>query len=204
MIGHSILANSSRLFTLSLPGSHTLVLPFLNAIRQMLLKDGHLRDGVNHFIRKQAIAILCSVSMLFYDFEHHPNSPAASGTSHHNPLSGSDLLSYKLTFTRLVLDLTSAEAYVKPLGKFWDTHSMLIQLSGMLVVNEWSSSLATCDIGAESELLLLVLDHLYWTEASIVQSAIEVITTLAGMYQDHEDNGWVTLPQKCLLLSLKL
>ncbi|KAG0300073.1 Ral GTPase-activating protein subunit alpha-1, partial [Linnemannia gamsii] len=193
MIGHSILANSSRLFTLSLPGSHVLVLPFLNAIRQMLLKDGHLRDGVNHFIRKQAIAILCSVSMLFYDFEHHPNSPAASGISHHHSLSGSDLLSYKLTFTRLVLDLTSAEAYVKPLGKFWDTHSMLIQLSGMLVVNEWSSSLATCDIGAESELLLLVLDHLYWTEASIVQSAIEVITTLAGMYQDHEDNGWIVL-----------
>ncbi|KAG0054973.1 Ral GTPase-activating protein subunit alpha-1, partial [Linnemannia elongata] len=166
---------------------------FYDSVIQMLLKDGHLRDGVNHFIRKQAIAILCSVSMLFYDFEHHPNSPAASGISHHNPLSGSDLLSYKLTFTRLVLDLTSAEAYVKPLGKFWDTHSMLIQLSGMLVVNEWSSSLATCDIGAESELLLLVLDHLYWTEANIVQSAIEVITTLAGMYQDHEDNGWIVL-----------
>ncbi|KAG0261110.1 Ral GTPase-activating protein subunit alpha-2, partial [Linnemannia exigua] len=193
MIGHSILANSSRLFTLSLPGSHILVLPFLNAIRQMLLKDGHLRDGVNHFIRKQAIAILCSVSMLFYDFEHQAHSPAGAGISLHHPLSGGDLLSYKLTFTRLVIDLTSAEAYVKPLGKFWDTHSMLIQLCGMLVVNEWSSSLATCDIGAESELLLLVLDHLYWTEASIVQSTVEVITTLAGMYKGHEDNGWVVL-----------
>ncbi|KAF9098514.1 Ral GTPase-activating protein subunit alpha-2 [Mortierella sp. AD031] len=193
MIGHSILANSSRLFTLSLPGSHILVLPFLNAIRQMLLKDGHLRDGVNHFIRKQAIAILCSVSMLFYDFEHRLNDRAASGVSDRHPLSGGDLLSYKLTFTRLVLDLTSAEAYVKPLGKFWDTHSMLIQLCGMLVVNEWSSSLATCDIGTESELLLLVLDHLYWTEASIVQSAVEVVTTLAGMYKDHEDNGWIVL-----------
>ncbi|KAF9931791.1 Ral GTPase-activating protein subunit alpha-1 [Linnemannia zychae] len=193
MIGHSILANSSRLFTLSLPGSHILVLPFLNAIRQMLLKDGHLREGVNHFIRKQAIAILSSVSMLFYDFKHQSNESAAAGTSRRHPFSGGDLLSYKLTFTRLILDLTSAEAYVKPLGKFWDTHSMLIQLCGMLVVNEWSSSLATCDIGAESELLLLVLDHLYWTESSIVQSAIEVITTLAGMYQDHEDNGWIVL-----------
>ncbi|KAG0030462.1 Ral GTPase-activating protein subunit alpha-1 [Podila clonocystis] len=188
MIGHSIIANSSRLFNMSLPGSHVLVLPFLNAIRSMMLKDNQLRDGVSHFIRKQAIAILCSVCMFFYDFEsktsHASSVPDTTGATH------SELLAYKLTFTRLVLDLTVAEANVRPLGKFWDTHSMLIQLCGMLVVNEWSSSLATCDIGAESELLLVVLDHLYWTEASIVQSAIEVISTLAGMYQDHEDNGW--------------
>ncbi|KAF8935660.1 Ral GTPase-activating protein subunit alpha-1 [Haplosporangium bisporale] len=189
MIGHSIIANSSRLFNMSLPGSHVLVLPFLNAIRSMMLKDNQLRDGVSHFIRKQAIAILCSVCMFFYDFEPHAGhtSMDTTGATH------SELLAYKLTFTRLVLDLTVAEANVKPLGKFWDTHSMLIQLCGMLVVNEWSSSLATCDIGAESELLLVVLDHLYWTEASIVQSAVEVISTLAGMYQDHEDNGWLIL-----------
>ncbi|KAF9285697.1 Ral GTPase-activating protein subunit alpha-1 [Mortierella antarctica] len=191
MIGHSIIANSSRLFNMSLPGSHVLVLPFLNAIRSMMLKDNQLRDGVSHFIRKQAIAILCSVCMFFYEFEpntsHTFTDPDITGATH------SELLAYKLTFTRLVLDLTVAEANVKPLGKFWDTHSMLIQLCGMLVVNEWSSSLATCDIGAESELLLVVLDHLYWTEASIVQSAVEVISTLAGMYQDHEDNGWLIL-----------
>ncbi|KAF9193953.1 Ral GTPase-activating protein subunit alpha-2 [Haplosporangium sp. Z 767] len=153
-----------------------------------LLKDGHLRDGVNHFIRKQAIAILCSVSMQFYEFQFGATSSDAQQQQ-----EGVDLLTYKRTFTRLVLDLTTAEAHVKPLGKFWDTHSMLIQLCGMLVVNEWRSSLATCDIGTESELLLLVLDHLYWTEVSIVQSAVEVITTLAGMYQDHEDNGWTVL-----------
>ncbi|ORZ10641.1 hypothetical protein BCR41DRAFT_324938 [Lobosporangium transversale] len=208
MIVHSILANSSRLFTLSLPGSHILVLPFLTAIRQMLLKDEHLRDGVNHFIRKQAIAILCSVSMLFYDFgyqnanEHskdNSDDQQKQGPLHNNASASlssnktTDLLAHKLTFTRLVLDLTLAEANVKPLTKFWDTHSMLIQLCGMLVINEWSSSLATCDISAESDLLSLVLDHLYWTEASIVQSAVEVITTLAGMYQDHEDNGWIIL-----------
>lgn len=156
-----------------------------------MLKDNQLRDGVSHFIRKQAIAILCSVCMFFYEFEpntsHTFTDPDITGATH------SELLAYKLTFTRLVLDLTVAEANVKPLGKFWDTHSMLIQLCGMLVVNEWSSSLATCDIGAESELLLVVLDHLYWTEASIVQSAVEVISTLAGMYQDHEDNGWVSV-----------
>ncbi|CAO3569063.1 unnamed protein product [Mortierella alpina] len=194
MIGHSILANSSRLFTLSLPGSHVLVMPFMNAIRQMLLKDGHLRDGVNHYIRKQAIAILCSVSMLFYDFDNgmsegqsQPSQRCTDG------LSGADLLSYKTTFTRLVLDLTLAEASVKPLGKFWDTHSMLIQLCGMLVVNEWCSNLASCDIGMESELLVLILEHLYWTEPSIVQSTVEVLTTLSGMYQDHEDNGWMIL-----------
>ncbi|KAI1298893.1 Ral GTPase-activating protein subunit alpha-2 [Mortierella claussenii] len=161
-----------------------------------LLKDGHLRDGVNHFIRKQAIAILCSVSMLFYDFAHERSEH--DGMQDHDRPRGQDasevdLLPHKLTFTRLALDLTLAEANVKPLGKFWDTHSMLIQLCGMLVVNEWSSSLATCDIGAESELLSLVLDHLYWTEASIVQNAAEVITTLAGLYQDHEDNGWIIL-----------
>ncbi|KAG0207363.1 Ral GTPase-activating protein subunit alpha-2 [Mortierella sp. GBA30] len=161
-----------------------------------LLKDGHLRDGVNHYIRKQAIAILCSVSMLFFDFENEPSESSVQQRRQQrctHGLSAADLLSYKATFTRLVLDLTSAEANVKPLGKFWDTHSMLIQLCGMLVVNEWCSSLATCDIGAESELLLLVLDHLYWTEPSIVQSAVEVVTTLAGMYQDHEDNGWFVL-----------
>ncbi|KAF9325237.1 Ral GTPase-activating protein subunit alpha-1 [Podila minutissima] len=163
---------------------------FYSCIMEML-KDNQLRDGVSHFIRKQAIAILCSVCMFFYDFEsntsHTSTAPDTTGATH------SELLAYKLTFTRLVLDLTVAEANVKPLGKFWDTHSMLIQLCGMLVVNEWSSSLATCDIGAESELLLVVLDHLYWTEASIVQSAVEVISTLAGMYQDHEDNGWLIL-----------
>lgn len=152
-----------------------------------------MRDGVNHYIRKQAIAILCSVSMLFYDFDNgtaggqpQPSQRCTDG------LSGADLLSYKTTFTRLVLDLTCAEASVKPLGKFWDTHSMLIQLCGMLVVNEWCSNLASCDIGMESELLVLVLEHLYWTEPSIVQSAVEVLTTLSGMYQDHEDNGWVS------------
>lgn len=128
--------------------------------------------------------------MLFYDFDHsdfgqfHAKDDGTSTTR-------SELLTYKQTFTRLVLDLTMAEAHVKPLGKFWDTHSMLIQLCGMLVVSEWSSSLTTCDIGVESELLLTVLDHLYWTEPSIVQSSVEVITTLSGMYQDHEDNGWV-------------
>ncbi|KAF9964855.1 Ral GTPase-activating protein subunit alpha-2, partial [Mortierella alpina] len=194
MIGHSILANSSRLFTLSLPGSHILVMPFLNAIRQMLLKDGHLRDGVNHYIRKQAIAILCSVSMLFYDFENGmPGGQSQPSQRCTDGLSGADLLSYKTTFTRLVLDLTLAEASVKPLGKFWDTHSMLIQLCGMLVVNEWCSNLASCDIGMESELLVLILEHLYWTEPSIVQSTVEVLTTLSGMYQDHEDNGWMIL-----------
>ncbi|KAF9110043.1 Ral GTPase-activating protein subunit alpha-2 [Mortierella sp. AM989] len=197
MIGHSIIANSSRLFTLSLPGSRVLVLPFLSAIRQMLLKDGNLRDGVNHFIRKHAIAILCSVSMLFYDFgnQQNRNINANQGSSpttlqDQNEI---DLLPYKLTFAGLVRDLTTAEANVKPLGKFWDTHSMLIQLCGMLVVNEWSSSLATCDYESENELLLKVLEHLYWTETSIVQNAVEVITTLAGMYQDHEDNGWIVL-----------
>ncbi|KAG0368288.1 Ral GTPase-activating protein subunit alpha-2 [Gamsiella multidivaricata] len=191
MIGHSILANSSRLFTLSLPGSHILVVPFMSAIRQMLLKDGHLRDGVNHFIRKQAIAILCSVSMLFYDFGQKDSIHIANLKE--QGFSLVDLLPHKVAFSRLVLDLTSAEANVKPLGKFWDTHSMLIQLCGMLVVNEWRSSLETCDIGTESELLLLVLNHLYWTETSIVQSAVEAITTLAGMYQDHEDSGWIIL-----------
>ncbi|KAF9999457.1 Ral GTPase-activating protein subunit alpha-2 [Entomortierella chlamydospora] len=195
MIGHSIISNSSRLFTLSLPGSHTLVLPFLSAIRHMLLKDGNLRDGVNHHIRKQAIAILCSVSMLFYDFGNQQSrrdgsSPADAAQDQDDEI---DLLSHKQTFARLVLDLTMAEANVKPLGKFWDTHSMLIQLCGMLIVNEWSSSLATCDKESENELLLKVLDHLYWTETSIVQSAVEVITTLASMYQDHEDNGWIVL-----------
>jgi len=134
--------------------------------------------------------------MLFYDFDH-----SSFGEIHDRedrvPQSGSDLLSYKQSFTRLVLDLTVAEAHVKPLGKFWDTHSMLIQLCGMLVVSEWSSSLITCDIGVESELLLTVLDHLYWTEPSIVQSSVEVITTLSGMYQDHEDNGWVILHVAC-------
>ncbi|KAF9571934.1 Ral GTPase-activating protein subunit alpha-2 [Mortierella alpina] len=194
MIGHSILANSSRLFTLSLPGSHVLVMPFLTAIRQMLLKDGHLRDGVNHYIRKQAIAILCSVSMLFYDFDNGTSSGQSQPSQRcTDGLSGADLLSYKTTFTRLVLDLTSAEASVKPLGKFWDTHSMLIQLCGMLVVNEWCSNLATCDTGMESELLVLVLEHLYWTEPGIVQSTVEVLTTLSGMYRDHEDNGWMVL-----------
>ncbi|KAF9987563.1 Ral GTPase-activating protein subunit alpha-2 [Mortierella antarctica] len=160
-----------------------------------LLKDGHLRDGVNHYIRKQAIAILCSVSMLFYDFDNGMSGETSQQQSQRctDGLSGADLLSYKTTFTRLVLDMTSAEASVKPLGKFWDTHSMLIQLCGMLVVNEWCSNLASCDIGMESELLVLVLEHLYWTEPSIVQSALEVLTTLSGMYQDHEDNGWMVL-----------
>ncbi|KAG0348001.1 Ral GTPase-activating protein subunit alpha-2 [Podila humilis] len=208
MIGHSIIANSSRLFNMSLPGSHVLVPPFLNAIRFMMLKDNQLRDGVSHFIRKQAIAILCSVCMLFYEFApcsdieslQDARTPGKSNSS-----VRSELLSYKLTFTRLVLDLTVAEANIKPLGKFWDTHSMLIQLCGILVVNEWNSSLETCDISAESELLLVVLDHLYWTEASIVQSAVEVISTLAGMYQDHEDNGWgISSLTICLALQLIL
>lgn len=153
-----------------------------------LLKDGQLRDGVNHFIRKQSIAILCSVSMLFYDFGLQQHNQE----SFDNATESTDLLPHKATFTRLVLDLTQAEANVKPLGKFWDTHSMLVQLCGVLVVNEWSSSLATCDISVESDLLLLVLDHLYWIEPSIVQSAVEVATTLASMYRDHEDNGWVS------------
>lgn len=126
--------------------------------------------------------------MLFYDFAAFGQTDAPGDRSS-QPVP--ELLSYKLTFTRLVLDLTMAEAHVKPMGKFWDTHSMLIQLCGMLVVSEWSSSLSTCDIGVESELLLMVLDHLYWTETSIVQSSLEVIATLSGMYQDHEDNGWV-------------
>ncbi|KAF9431070.1 Ral GTPase-activating protein subunit alpha-1 [Podila epigama] len=156
-----------------------------------MLKDGQLRDGVSHFSRKQAIAILCSVCMFFYDIEPAvKHAPASREQPSVTASVGSYLIPYKLTFTRLVLDLTLAEANVKPLGKFWDTHSMLIQLCGILVINEWSSSIETCDIGAESELLLCVLDHLYWTEASIVQSAVEVVSTLAGMYQDHEDNGW--------------
>ncbi|KAG0225719.1 Ral GTPase-activating protein subunit alpha-1 [Mortierella sp. GBA43] len=189
-IGHSILANSSRIFTLALPGSNVLVVPFLNAIRQMLLKDGQLRDGVNHFTRKHAIVMLCSVSMLFYDFGLQQHN---LGSLDNNTVEHSDLSPHKPTFTRLVLDLTLAEASVKPLGKFWDTHSMLVQLCGVLVVNEWGSTLATSDISVESDLLLLVLDHLYWTEASIVESAVEVVTTLAGLYQDHEDNGWIIL-----------
>lgn len=152
-----------------------------------LLKDGQLRDGVNHFTRKHAIVILSSVSMLFYDFGLQQHSQESFDNS---TVEARELLSHKPIFTRLVLDLTLAEANAKPLGKFWDTHSMLVQLCGVLVVNEWSSSLA-CDISVESDLLLLVLDHLYWTEASIVQSAVEVVTTLAGVYQDHEDNGWV-------------
>lgn len=133
--------------------------------------------------------------MLFYDFGHQStdSDDNRSDSTTATAAANVDLLPHKLTFTRLVLDLTVAEANVKPMSKFWDTHSTLVQLCGMLVVNEWSSSLATCDIGAESELLLLVLDHLYWTESSIVQSAVEVITTLAGMYQDHEDNGWVSV-----------
>ncbi|KAF9982200.1 hypothetical protein BGZ65_003133, partial [Modicella reniformis] len=193
-IGQSILVHSSRIFTLALPGSNVLVLPFLNAIRQMLLKDRQLRDGVHHFIRKQTIAIMCSVGMLFYDFGLQPQQQQQQqqqeSLADDSTAEAIDLLPHKSTFTRLVLDLTYAEANVKPLNKFWDTHSMLVQLCGILVVNEWSSSLTTCDSTLESDLLLMVLDHLYWTEASIVQSAIEVITTLAGMYQDHEDNGW--------------
>ncbi|KAF9436275.1 Ral GTPase-activating protein subunit alpha-2 [Entomortierella beljakovae] len=158
-----------------------------------LLKDGNLRDGVNHFIRKQAIAILCSVSMLFYDFgEEQADHKNTTGTASRNT-NGVNILPYKLAFAGLVRDLTSAEANVKPMGKFWDTHSMLIQLCGMLVVNEWNSSLSTCDYESENELLLKVLEHLYWTEASIVQSSVEVITTLASMYQDYEDNGWIVL-----------
>ncbi|KAF9579969.1 hypothetical protein BGW38_003560 [Lunasporangiospora selenospora] len=197
LIGQSILANSSRIFTLSLPGSHVLAAPYLTAIRQMLLKDDTLRDGISHYIRKQAIAILSSICMRFYDFQN----PVECDNAWHprNIRSGyrypkdKELFSHKKTFTRLVLDLTTAEANVKPLGKFWDTHSMLIQLCGMLVVNEWSSTLISSDIETENELLGLVLDHLYWTEASIVQSALEVITTLAGMYQDYEDNCWFIL-----------
>jgi len=134
--------------------------------------------------------------MLFYDFglQQHNQESLDNST-----MESTDLLLHKTTFTRLVLDLTLAEANVKPLGKFWDTHSMLVQLCGVLVVNEWSSSLATCEISVESNLLLLVLDHLYWIEPSIVQSAVEVATMLAGMYRDHEDNGWVSCTSESLL-----
>ncbi|KAG0225651.1 Ral GTPase-activating protein subunit alpha-1 [Actinomortierella wolfii] len=177
-IEYPILAFCSKIFSYALPGSDCLILSFLEAIRRMLLCDGQLQEGANHFIRRQAIALLASICSKFYIPQCENSVPR------NDKGSSCDILSLKPVFIQLVLDLTTAESTAKPLGKFWDTHSMLLQLCGSIVVHKWREGLDS-DEAVESKCLTAVLDHLYWSETIVVESAVQVLSTLALCYKEH-------------------
>ncbi|KAI7855415.1 hypothetical protein BDC45DRAFT_568310 [Circinella umbellata] len=192
VIIQSIIQNSGRAFSCCLPGVYILIPSFIAAIENQLLDADTIRDVPVTF-RRGCITILgslVSISNHLKDIKLDV-SKEWIGEFTEKQLSFADI---KVWLKNLLLRLVNADTTPEKIKQDPDAHCMLLGAICSLALDE----MLQCDNPQEEiiyEPLLAMVNHLYWSNISIVNTIVDCLNTFAQIYKEELDPDGVIVQE---------
>ncbi|KAI9484408.1 hypothetical protein BDB00DRAFT_148787 [Zychaea mexicana] len=188
----AIIQNSGRVFSCCLPGVYILIPSFIAAIESQLLDADSVRD-VPTSVRRGCITILgslVSISNHLADIKLDV-SKEWIGQFSEEELSFTDI---KVWLKNLLLRLVNADTSPEKIEQNTDAHCMLLgAISGLALDEILQSERPQQDIVYET--LLAMVNHLYWSNISIVNTVVDCLNTLAQIYKEDLDPDGVIVQE---------
>ncbi|KAI8144750.1 hypothetical protein BJV82DRAFT_606134 [Fennellomyces sp. T-0311] len=188
----SIIQNSGRVFSRCLPGVYILIPSFIAAIENQLLDADTIRD-VPIGVRQGCITILgslVSISNHFTDIKLDVSKDWI-GDFTEKELSFVDI---KIWLKNLLLRLVNADTTPEKIESDTDSHCMLLGAICSLTLDE----ILQCERPNQEliyETILAMVNHLYWSNISIVNTIVDCLNTLAQIYKENLDPDGVIVQE---------
>ncbi|KAJ2959225.1 hypothetical protein NQZ79_g5312 [Umbelopsis isabellina] len=185
----AILRNSIRLFSLSLPGVNILIPAFIACIRKELLEAPGVLRYTPDDVRSSCILILGSLTSVSYELdklevELSPKAAVLGKLQSHR----FKFLQVKLMLKSLYIDLIVADANIRRLAKYTDSHCMLINGLSSLLAHELTLSSSNYNREIVNPGLNILADRLYWSNLPVVIATCDALYTLISCYTHDMDS----------------
>ncbi|KAI9282378.1 hypothetical protein BC943DRAFT_328675 [Umbelopsis sp. AD052] len=183
----AVLRNCIRLFSLSLPGVNVLIPAFIACIRKELLEDSHTLRYTPDDVRSSCVLIMGSLTAISYQLGsltiELPAKAAKAGTLQSNEFTFNQV---KLMLKDLYIDLIAADANIRRMAKYTDSHCMLINGVCSLLAHE-----LTLQNNYNPEIVFptlnVLVDRLYWSNLPVVIAACDSLYSLISHYSHQTD-----------------
>lgn len=189
------MCNSGRIFSRSLPGVYILIPPFIDGIEHMLLEGDTAKD-VDSNVRRACLTILGSLVPIS---NHLTDIKISIEETNIDWISGFNERSFafadiKIWLKNLLLRLVNADTTKEKLERDTDAHCMLLGAICSLTLDE----LLQCDMPQHDliyESILAMVNHLYWSNITIVNNVVDCLNTLAQVYTEDIDPDGVIVQE---------
>ncbi|OBZ91240.1 Ral GTPase-activating protein subunit alpha-2 [Choanephora cucurbitarum] len=192
---HSILINSERLFGSCLPGVHILIPSFIDTIEKQLLNDS-IPHNVSPMVKKSCIVILGSLVSISNHLKDVSIDTSNLDLDWIEGIQGNqfNFADVKLWLKNIFIRLVSSEAASPQPEEDVDLRCMLLGALSALAMDEMLTPENPLQEFVH-ECILSLVNHLYWSNLSVVNTVSDCLVAMAHIYREDLDKEGVIVQE---------
>ncbi|KAI8362756.1 hypothetical protein BD560DRAFT_178321 [Blakeslea trispora] len=194
-IVHSILINSERLFSSCLPGVHILIPSFIDTIERQLLND-NIPPDVSPMVKKSCIVILGSLVAISNHLKDVYIDISNLDLDWVQGIQGNmfNFADVKVWLKNISIRLVSSGAAPPQQEEDVDSRCMLLGAICALAMDEMLTP-ETPQQELVHECILALVNHLYWSNISVVNTVADCLVTMAHIYREELDTEGIIVQE---------